>query len=122
MNEKNRREGTRHDTIHILNYICLDSDGRQVSQGMARSLNVSETGIKVETHEPIETRYIVFISIGVGEDIFDLKGKIIYCNRCDSGRFESGVEFYEIDFDLHSKLKHFIDTLEMVQTGTKKYV
>ncbi len=112
MTKENKREEKRYDTIHLLNYICLDSDQKQIGQGMARTLNLSETGVKIETHEPIESRYIVFLAIGIGNEIFDIKGKVKYCNRGTEGRFESGVEFYEVDFDLYWKLKRFIDALE----------
>jgi hypothetical protein len=44
---------------------------------MARTLNLSETGVKLETHEPIESRYVVFLAIGIGNEIFDIKGKVV---------------------------------------------
>ncbi len=112
MEKENKREDKRYDAVHLLNYICLDSENRKFGQGMARTLNISETGIKLETHEPIESRYVVFLAIGIGEDIFDIKGKVVYCNRGPEGRFESGVEFYELDFELFGKLKRFIKVLE----------
>ncbi|MFO8112978.1 MAG: PilZ domain-containing protein [Desulfosalsimonadaceae bacterium] len=112
MEKVNQREEKRYDAIHLLNYICLDSENRQLGQGMARTLNLSETGVKIETHQPIETRDIVFLAIGIGEDIFDIKGKVVYCNRGPEGRFESGVEFYELDFESFGKLKRFIKALE----------
>lgn len=112
MEKENQREEKRYDAIHLLNYICLDSENRQLGQGMARTLNLSETGVKIETHQPIESRDIVFLAIGIGEDIFDIKGKVVYCNRGPEGRFESGVEFYELDFESFGKLKRFIKALE----------
>ncbi len=112
MEKENQREEKRFDTIHLLNYICLDKENRQLGQGMARTLNLSETGVKIETHQPIETWDIVFLAIGIGEDIFDIKGKVVYCNQGPEGRFESGVEFYELDFESFGKLKRFIKVLE----------
>ena len=115
MEKENKRKQRRYSSIHLLNYVCLDSEGGRTSQGMARTFNISETGVKIETHEPIETRYILFLSIGIEEDIFDIKGKVVYCNRGDEGRFESGVEFYEVDFDLYWKLKRMIEAFESYQ-------
>ena len=115
MEKDRRREEKRYDAVHLLHYICLDSGERQIGQGMARTLNISEAGVKVETHEPIETRYILFLAIGIEEDIFDIKGKVIYCNRSENGRFESGIEFYEVDFDLYAKLRRFINEFKKTE-------
>jgi hypothetical protein len=115
-----KRKEKRYHSLHLLHYICLDSDGNKIGQGMARTLNISETGLKVETHEPIKTRYIMFLSIGVADDIFDIKGQVVYCNRGEEGRFESGVEFYELDFDTYSKLRHYVAAYEdskQISTG-----
>lgn len=108
MEKGSRRGEKRHDAVFLLNYICLDAEGEQIGQGVARTLNISEDGVKIETHEPVQTRYIMFLSIGIEEDIFDIKGKVVYCNRGKAGRFESGVEFYEVDFEVYRKLKHLI--------------
>jgi hypothetical protein len=112
MERDDKRVERRYHSLHLLHYICLDSDGNKIGHGMARTLNLSETGVKVETHEPIETRYIMFLSIGIVDEIFDIKGKVVYCNRGDDGRFESGIEFYELDFDVFSKLKRFVAAFE----------
>lgn len=112
MKEENKRESTRYNSVLLLNYVCLDSDGERLGQGMARTLDISGTGAKIETHQPIDARYIVFLSIGIGEDIFDVKGRVIYCNRNPEGRFESGVEFYELDSEIFWKLKRFIEAYE----------
>ena len=112
MKNEDKREGKRYDSINLLNYVCFDSEGQYVSQGVARTLNISETGVKVETHEPIETRHIMVLSVGIGDDLCDIKGKVVYCNRGAEGRFESGIEFHKIGVDDYLKLLRYIDAFE----------
>ena len=112
MKKEDKRRQERYDTLNLLSYVCLDSDGKEWQQGMGRTLNVSERGIKLETHEPIETKYIVLLSIGLEDDVVDIRCKVIYCNRGESGRFESGIEFYEVGPHSMKVLKQFIKEFE----------
>ena len=54
----NTNEKRKHPRVNALNlsYICLDEDQQVIKQGMGRTLNVSESGILLETHFPIEAR------------------------------------------------------------------
>lgn len=108
MNEQEKRRRPRYDSLNLLSYVCIDSEGKEWKQGMGRTLNVNEGGAKLETHEPIETQYVVLLAIGIGEELVDIRGRVIYCNRGDSGWFESGIEFLEMDEDSLEALRKFI--------------
>lgn len=97
MAKKEKRRQDRYESIQLLSYICIDDDGKEWKQGMGRTLNINEIGLKLETHEPIETRQIVLLAVGLEDEVVDVKGRVIYCNRNEVGRFESGVEFYDLD-------------------------
>ncbi len=108
----NKRRHERYDSLNLLSYVCLDDEGREWKQGMGRTLNISESGIQLETHEPIEHRYIILLSIGFEDDVVDIKGKVVYCNRGQSGRFESGIQFQEVNPEAMSVLRRFIKAFE----------
>ncbi|MGM0451659.1 MAG: PilZ domain-containing protein [Thermodesulfobacteriota bacterium] len=113
MEKPNQRRQERYDSLNLLSYVCLDSDGKEWKQGMGRTLNISETGLKLETHEPIETQYVVLLSIGFEDDVIDIKGQVVYCNRGETnGRFESGIQFEEMDPESMTKLRRFIHAFE----------
>ena len=105
---ENKREYERYDALNLLSYVCLDSEGKQWTQGMGRTLNISETGLQLETHEPIETKYVVLLSVGIEEDVVDIRGKVKYCNRGENGKFESGIEFVEVSPEAYMQLKRYI--------------
>lgn len=108
MDKREKRRQQRYESINLLSYVCLDSDGKEWKQGMGRTLNINESGAKLETHEPIETQYIVLLAMGIEDEVVDIKGRVVYCNRGDSGMFESGIEFCEMDRDSLAILREFI--------------
>jgi len=108
MAKKEKRRQERYESIQLLSYICIDDDGKEYKQGMGRTLNINETGLKLETHEPIETRQIVLLAVGLEDEVVDVKGRVIYCNRNEMGLFESGVEFYDLDAQSKEIISRFV--------------
>ncbi|MCD6584283.1 MAG: PilZ domain-containing protein [Desulfobacteraceae bacterium] len=106
---KNNRKHERVDALNLLSYVSLDSDGKEWNQGMGRTLNISETGLQLETHEPIQTQYILQVSIGIEDELVEIKGKVVYTNRGDSGKFETGMEFIEVKQDALAVLNKYIN-------------
>jgi hypothetical protein len=108
----NKRKHERYDSLNLLTYVCVDTDGKAWTQGMGRTLDISESGLRLETHEPIETKYIVLLSIGIEDEVVDLKGKVVYCNRGDEGKFESGILFSHLKPNDLELLKRYIQAFE----------
>ena len=104
----NKRKHERFDSLNLLSYVTLDSDGKEWNQGMGRTLNISESGLQLETNEPIQTKYILLISIGIEDQLVDIKGKVVYTNRGDAGMFETGIEFIEVKSEAMTVLKRYI--------------
>lgn len=104
------KEKRKHARISSLNlsYVCLDENNQIIKQGMGRSLNVSESGILLETHFPIDDRQIVILTLGLEEDLVDIKGRPIHSRTNDEGKYEVGIEFVEPDAKAHRALKKFI--------------
>jgi len=92
----NKRKHARYDSLNLLSYICIDSEGKEWNQGMGRTLNISESGLQLETHEPIDTQYTLLISVGIEDEVVDIKGTVVYTNRGEEGKFEAGIEFSEV--------------------------
>lgn len=105
-----KTEKRKHARIHSLNlsYVCLDENDQIVKQGMGRTLNVSESGILLETHFPIESNHFVLLTIGLEEDIIDIKGKPVHIKSDEKGLYEVGIQFIEFDKKANPTLKEFI--------------
>jgi hypothetical protein len=102
-----RREYFR---IHSLNlsYICLDEKSTIVKQGMGRTLNLSPKGVLLETSFNIDKRFIIVLSIGLEEDIVEIKGRVIYSNQSSDTLFETGITFFDMDTETETMLTNFI--------------
>ncbi len=91
-----RRRHLRVKANNLLTYACYDKSGRKVEQGMGRTLNVSESGILLETHVPIDEDHIVAVTIALDEDLISIEGSVARCLEGPDGRFESGIQFSDI--------------------------
>ena len=95
--EKEKRKHSRTDSLNLLNYIYFDKSEDEATQGMGRTLNVSESGILLEIHNPIREKNIISLTIGFEENVVDIKGRVVYSKQNASGMFESGIEFFDVD-------------------------
>ena len=76
--DKERRNFIRPESLNLLDYLVVDQQGRQGEYSMARTLNVSEGGILMETHIPLPQGQQVMITLGLGENLVLLTR----CGRC----------------------------------------
>ena len=117
MTSENKRKHQRIASLN-LSYLCLDEDNNIVKQGMGRTLNLSESGILLETHFPIKLEYLVLLTIALKEDLLEIKGKPIHVQSKETGEFEVGIEFLEPDPDSIRLLESFINTDESHHEST----
>jgi len=117
MTSDNKRQHQRIPSLN-LSYICLDENNNIVKQGMGRTLNISESGILLETHFPIEPQYLVLMAIALEEDLLEIKGKPIHARSNKTGEFEVGIEFLEPDQDSIRLLQNFISKYESRNEST----
>lgn len=103
-----KRIDPRIESSNLLSYICLDKNNHEMMQGMGRTLNVSEGGILLETHVPIDPHHIVSMTMALEDDLMDFKGKIAYSRKREDGKFESGIEFIEMDEEKKRFYKQYI--------------
>lgn len=99
-----RRRHCRVDAINLLNFSCFDAADRMVEQGMGRTLNVSESGILLETAVPMDLDAVVYVTVAFDDELVDVKGRVVRCKESADKSFEMGITFIDID----EKRLHFI--------------
>ena len=120
MADRNRRKYTRKDTLNLVDYLILgDGEGDiPIGRGMGRTRNVSEGGLLLETHRPLEAGQTILITISLREDIVELKGRVLHSLPPSvEKRFCAGVQLFEMDENAKSVLKRYIEALR-TETGT----
>ncbi len=103
-------EKRRHVRIQSLNlsHISRQDDHTLVQQGMGRTLNVSESGILLETTFPLGTDGIFDLSLALADDLLEIRGKCVYCTPTAAGRYETGMEFMAVPEEDLPLLRRFI--------------
>lgn len=112
MNGSDKRRHIRVASTNLLNFVCLDETGEPCHQGMGRTLNVSESGILLETYKPIDPRTPISITIGIEEELVDLEGKVIFLKESAKGIYEAGIQFSHINDNERKILLKFIEAFK----------
>jgi c-di-GMP-binding flagellar brake protein YcgR len=111
MTPQEKRKHARIDSLN-LSYFCLDENNQIIKQGMGRTLNVSESGILLETHFPIDNKHTIALTLGLEEDLVEITGRPVHSRINDDGKHEVGIEFLEINAKTRKVLKQFIDAFQ----------
>jgi len=116
-------EKRRHPRVDSLNlsYVCIDEGGNITAEGMGRTLNVSESGILLETHFAMMQGQTISLTIAIGEYLLDIKGQVIRCIRSEENTFLTGIEFYGLDLEGFAILRKFITLFQNQEIRTEKH-
>jgi hypothetical protein len=93
MDTEDRRKHVRVETSNLVSYESIDKDDEIVFNSMGRAINVSRSGISLETAHLIEAEYVSLSTVDLDNKLIKLKGQLIYCRKTDSGLYQSGFRF-----------------------------
>lgn len=108
MKDQEKRKNHRINSQNLISYVCLDENDNPMRQGMGRTLNISEGGILLETHLPMDSRYILSFTISLEDETMAVKGRVIHNKKRKDGKFECGLKFFEIDESKKRILKQIV--------------
>ena len=105
-----KRKHPRVDINNLVSYRCMDDNGNQTKDGRGKSVNISQGGILIETHDPFEWQDILLLSIDIEDELVSIKGKVIYCNAANFGKFRTGIQFLETNEKIVSFVERLLET------------
>lgn len=105
---KNNRKHIRINSIN-LTYFALSENDKIVKQRIGRTLNVSESGILLESTIPLDLKQKILLAIGLEDEMVDIEGNVIYSNEYTNGKYKVGIEFDKLDETAFQILKIFIN-------------
>ncbi len=108
MTGEEKRKHPRSNSLSLLSYVCIDENNEVVGQGMGRTLDLSEDGILLETHATIDPKHTVSLTIGLEDDLVDIKGKVVHGTTGEDGKYRHGIQFTETDESTLGVLKRAI--------------
>ena len=93
MDEPERRKHTRIEIGNLISHDSITIKGQIVSRNMGRALNVSRSGILLETAQPVDEEFVSIFAVDLENKLIELKGRLIHCRKTESGLYHVGIEF-----------------------------
>jgi c-di-GMP-binding flagellar brake protein YcgR len=107
MRAPERRKHPRVKVYHPISYVCTDGNGCIVQQNMGVVLNISQSGILIETADSVFSNHITVISVDLNKNIIEISGKVAYCKKNESEKYRVGINFE----GTHAQNIHFVKGL-----------
>ncbi len=92
-----RRQAERHTSLNLLEYDILSPEGKVEGMGMARTVNLSGTGLLLETGQFFEAGQQLRITLNLGGTLVRLVGKVVHSRPVDDDLCDTGVVLLEFD-------------------------
>ena len=91
MKEKERRKYPRIDSSNLISCYCLDKDGNELNHCLARAVDVSPVGVKLEAFQDINSEMVRLMSTDSAGAFIDIKGRVVHRHQSEDGRYNIGI-------------------------------
>jgi c-di-GMP-binding flagellar brake protein YcgR len=102
-----KRKDPRIPSSNLISYMVRDQNDQGIMQGMGRTLNVSEGGILLETHIPLDPHHVVTLTIALEDELIEFKDRIAHSTKREDGGFTSGITFMEMNEEKRRYLRQY---------------
>ena len=92
-----RRQTKRRYALNFLDYEIISDAGEVLGRGLARTLNVSETGLRLETGQFFDPGQHLRITLSLNNDLVQVNGRVVNSQPETDDLCTSGVMFIEFD-------------------------
>ena len=96
-NMADRRKHHRIKTQNLISHFSFDETGKLVSEGLGKALNISKGGILLETPYPIESQLLSLMAVDLKDNLFEIRGRLMYSRKSSTGMYLSGIAFVGSD-------------------------
>ena len=93
MEYNERRKFARVEVYSSISYVCVDEKGNLVDQQMGVALNISQTGLMLETGKQLDTNLIFLMFVDLENNLTEIEGEVVYSHPNASGMFQNGINF-----------------------------
>ncbi|MEN8141483.1 MAG: PilZ domain-containing protein [Thermodesulfobacteriota bacterium] len=103
----NSRRHRRTDSLN-LSYFQVDENNEVIDQGMGRTLNISQSGILLETASELDKGQTLDMEMALHDQLISAIGVVIHVQSPNTDVHQVGVEFTTISDKDMETLKEFI--------------
>ena len=112
---KEKRQHRRVQSINLVSYICVDDEGNETGEGMGKTSDISLGGLLLWTFLPVETPYIIIMSVDLKGEMLEIRGEVRHCEKAGSGEYRVGIQFTGAGEEEKDTIIRFIRTFHYSQ-------
>ncbi len=105
MSEHRNQRRVEAQTLVSIEYV--DPEGIE-TQFMARSLDLSETGIQLELSRTYPAYTVLTLNLCIGEEILRIKGRVVHQKSSEDRRIALGVHFLDLHEEDRKKIQAYV--------------
>jgi hypothetical protein len=102
---REKRTSRRIRSLHLTSYTPRKADQQEYIVSIGRTLDVSEGGVKVETHRKLADGTELEMDIAIEDKIITAKGEVVHTEELKNGLFGTGIRFTSISEEDRSSLR-----------------
>jgi hypothetical protein len=91
-----KRNAVRLDASCPCTYTRFDDQGKPLSQRPSRSLDLSLSGVRLQSSFPVDLGEMLKITMALGDDLVTFKGKVVYVTHSEEQGFDFGLSIKDI--------------------------
>ena len=99
-----RRKYSRLNSLFLISYVSRDVDEQKHNLAMARTLDISKAGVRVEVYRDVKEGSTMEMEIAIKENIYSARGKVLHSRETDNNTWEIGIEFDSLNEPLAKEL------------------
>ena len=100
MDSDEKRKHVRIKTKNLFTQESMDEEGRCLSQGIGKALDVSQAGLKLESPHPIEGYLVCLMTVDLDDQLIEIIGEPLYCHKVAKGKYHCGIQFIGSDAEI----------------------
>ena len=103
-----RRIFPRTKTRNLIALVSVDQNGKMISQGLGKAIDISKGGMLIETPCPIEAGLLSLMAVDKDNILFEIKAELVYCKKYAAGVFQTGIKFRGTELQVLNFVKRLI--------------
>jgi hypothetical protein len=102
---REKRSSRRIRSLNLTSYTPRKGEEQQYIVSIGRTLDVSEGGVKVETHRKLANGTELKMDIAIEDRIITAKGEVVHAEELKNGLFGTGIRFTVISDEDRGSLR-----------------
>jgi hypothetical protein len=111
------RRALRCNDKNFLDFEVVSPQGEVIGRGLARTLNVSDSGLLLETDQKFASGQTLRITLGLRDELVQITGTVAHSELNDATLYNTGVHFVAFPENHRATYQHHLEELRRLIAG-----